>query len=80
VIQVIDDGPGIGQEHKETIFEPFTRLDSGRASQSKGAGLGLWIVRQILKAHGGTVELTSDQSGQTCFSMRWPVDPEALRG
>lgn len=52
---VEDDGPGIPPEHRERVFERFTRLDEARARDAGGAGLGLSIVAAVVAAHGGTV-------------------------
>jgi PAS domain S-box-containing protein len=54
------------------IFEPFQRGPAAGTSRSSGLGLGLYIVREIALAHGGTVEATSDDTVGTTFSMRWP--------
>jgi signal transduction histidine kinase len=67
VISVSDDGPGIPLEHRERVFERFTRLDDARGRNSGGAGLGLAIVRDLLTRAGGTVAITS---GGTPWQMR----------
>jgi len=56
VLTVADDGPGIPPSERERIFERFTRLDEARATDRGGYGLGLAITREIVAAHGGTVE------------------------
>jgi signal transduction histidine kinase len=56
---VTDDGPGIDAEHREAVFERFTRLDDARARDGSGAGLGLAIVARIVERHQGTVTLTA---------------------
>jgi len=67
VIDVIDDGPGIAPAHREHVFERFYRA---RGEQSRGSyGLGLWLVRQIVERHRGTVELL-DYDGGAHFRVR----------
>ena len=56
---VEDDGPGIPPDHRDEVFERFTRLDEGRARDAGGLGLGLAMVRSITEHHGGTVEITN---------------------
>jgi signal transduction histidine kinase len=58
VLLVQDDGPGIDPAHREIVFERFTRLDEARSGS--GTGLGLAIAREIVIAHGGTIEATDD--------------------
>jgi signal transduction histidine kinase len=59
---VADDGPGIAPEHRDLVFERFTRLDEARSRDEGGAGLGLAIVQEIVTRHDGTVEIR-DQAG-----------------
>jgi signal transduction histidine kinase len=60
---VTDDGPGIGVADRDRVFDRFTRLDDARARESGGAGLGLAIVRELVRAHGGTVSLRDAAPG-----------------
>ena len=55
VLEVGDHGPGVPDDDRERIFEPFYRADTSRARATGGAGLGLAIVAAIARAHGGTV-------------------------
>jgi PAS domain S-box-containing protein len=71
-VSVHNCGPAIPIDVLGRIFEPFQRGPSAGTSRSSGLGLGLYIVRQIALAHGGTVEATSDDTVGTTFSMRWP--------
>jgi signal transduction histidine kinase len=57
LVTVTDDGPGIPAADRERVFDRFTRLDDARARDAGGAGLGLAIVRELVRRHGGTVRL-----------------------
>jgi signal transduction histidine kinase len=57
LITITDDGPGIPVEDRDRVFERFTRLDDGRARDAGGAGLGLAIVRELVRRHRGSVRL-----------------------
>jgi len=72
VVQVEDSGPGIPRDARKKLFERFTRGDSSRARSSGSTGLGLSIVDTIVKAHGGSVGLTS-KPGKTVFTVTLPV-------
>ncbi|MFC4585971.1 sensor histidine kinase [Sphaerisporangium corydalis] len=63
VITVTDDGPGIPEADRERVFNRFTRLDSARSRDEGGAGLGLAIVRETVRAHGGSVHLEDASPG-----------------
>jgi two-component system, OmpR family, sensor kinase len=69
---VTDDGPGIAPEDHEAVFERFRRLDESRVRDGHGgAGLGLAIVRSLVQAHGGTVDVSALGSGAT-FTVHIP--------
>jgi signal transduction histidine kinase len=69
VVEVVDDGRGIPREAQVHVFEPFyTTKDIGA-----GTGLGLDIVRRIVTGHGGEVFVQSEP-GETCFTVRLPLD------
>ncbi|PIO97312.1 sensor histidine kinase [Pleomorphomonas carboxyditropha] len=57
VIDVRDDGPGLSDDLKTQVFEPFFKADTARAASSGGLGLGLSIARGIASTHGGRLEL-----------------------
>jgi signal transduction histidine kinase len=70
LIVVEDAGIGVSAADREKIFEPFFRAST--ATQASGAGLGLSIVRQIARAHGGTVEYAPRPDGGSRFIARLP--------
>lgn len=72
-IIVDDDGPGIAPEQRGRVFEPFVRLDESRDRASGGVGLGLAIVRQIARNHGGQCEVADSPLGGTRFVLSWPL-------
>ena len=74
-LEVIDDGAGIASEHRETVFDRFTRLEASRNRDAGGTGLGLAIARQIAEAHEGTLTIQDSERGAR-FVLRLPVcDP-----
>ena len=64
-IHVIDSGPGIPDEYKEQVFQPFYRMDSSRSVVTGGSGLGLAIVQQLCQAHGWRVRIDDAPEGGT---------------
>ncbi len=73
VMEVSDTGPGIGSEHLPHLFERFYRVDKARSREHGGAGLGLAIVEALVKAHGGSVGVTSAVGRGTTFTVRLPL-------
>jgi signal transduction histidine kinase len=69
VVRVIDDGEGVPAEVLPRIFEPFFTTKP----KGQGTGLGLGIVRNIVKKHHGSVTASS-RPGRTCFEVRLPID------
>jgi signal transduction histidine kinase len=72
VISVEDNGPGIGMDEQEKIFEPFYRGNQGKRFK-QGMGLGLSIARDVVDAHGGTICLESDPGKGSLFSIHLPL-------
>ena len=68
-IEVCDEGAGIPASEREQVFEPFYRLKQG----GRGAGLGLDLVRKIMRLHGGDVEAADGPSAGACLRMRFPA-------
>ncbi|WP_369250057.1 ATP-binding protein [Streptomyces sp. R41] len=71
VIRVADSGPGIPAAEQERVFDRFYRVDKARSRDRGGSGLGLAVARSLLRAHGGTVDVTS-RPGSTAFTIRLP--------
>lgn len=69
-ISVKDNGPGIPAEHLPRLFERFYRVDKSRAKMSGGSGLGLSIVKHIVKAHGSQITVISKIDKGTSFSFK----------
>ncbi len=70
---VEDRGRGIEKAEISQIFEPFYRGRAARESQVEGSGLGLSLVREVIEAHGGRVDVTSDLGKGSKFSVYLPV-------
>lgn len=73
---VEDSGPGIGADHLPHLFERFYRVDPGRDRKSGGAGLGLSIVKEIVVAHHGRIQVWSEPGRGTRFTITLPLAPE----
>ena len=72
-LRVTDRGPGIPEQERERIFEPFYRLPGMRESEDGGVGLGLALVRQIARRHGGDFRCVPREGGGTCFEVELPT-------
>jgi signal transduction histidine kinase len=71
-IAVRDSGPGIPAGRESAIFEPFF------TTKSEGSGLGLWIVQQIITAHGGEVAAANAPGGGAVFTLHLPLSRKDL--
>ncbi|GII29297.1 hypothetical protein Pmi06nite_27390 [Planotetraspora mira] len=80
-LSVTDDGRGIAVADRERIFQPFARLDAARDRRNGGAGLGLAIAMEIVRTHGGTLDVDDAAAGGARFVVRLPaaVSPEEER-
>ena len=63
IICIDDDGPGIKTEERSNVFKPFYRVDKSRSQNKTGVGLGLSIANDIVKSHGGTINLENSPKG-----------------
>lgn len=68
-IEVVDDGPGIPAHERQRVFDRFYRVGGSRSRESGGTGLGLPIVREVVRAHGGSVRLADNQPGLRAVVM-----------
>ena len=66
-VAVRDSGPGVPEDKQALIFEPFY------TTKEDGSGLGLWIVQQIVLAHGGTVTVANAAEGGALFTLQFPL-------
>jgi signal transduction histidine kinase len=73
MISVADQGMGIPNEERKKIFEKFYRVKSTRGEEKRGSGLGLTLVKHIVEAHGGTIEVESIVGEGSKFTMRIPL-------
>jgi signal transduction histidine kinase len=75
-VHVANDGPSIPRQALPDLFKPFHH-SGPRARANEGLGLGLYIAREIVAAHGGTIEVESNRT--TTFTVRLPRTPPAPR-
>ena len=63
LITLEDDGPGIPIQERENVFKPFYKIDKSRSEKSSSVGLGLSISSDIIRSHGGKIELSDSKLG-----------------
>jgi signal transduction histidine kinase len=76
VLAIVNNrGPTIAPEAMARIFEPFAQgSQGGRVAEGQGLGLGLFITKQIVTAHGGSIDVMSTAEEGTTFTVRVPRD------
>lgn len=74
-VHIIDNGIGISKESLSLVFDKFYREDSSR-SDTNSSGLGLYIAKEIVEQHGGTITVTSRKGRGTHFIVSLPVEPD----
>lgn len=72
VLRVSDDGPGVGPEDRERVFERFVRLDDSRSRDRGGAGLGLAVVRAVAEMHGAQARFVAPVHGGATVEVLFP--------
>jgi len=73
LLVVRDNGVGISAEVQATIFEKFTRVENELSNDVNGSGVGLYLTKQIVELHGGTIEVQSEADKGSAFIVRIPA-------
>lgn len=76
VIRVADTGCGIPEQYRESIFQPFFRVDKSRSRENGGVGLGLSLVWEIATLHGGDVRVEKSSEKGTMIAVKLPLDTQ----
>ena len=76
VIRVADTGCGIPEQYRESIFQPFFRVDKSRSRENGGVGLGLSLVWEIATLHGGDVRVEKSSEKGTTIAVKLPLDTQ----
>lgn len=79
-LSVADTGPGIAPADQARVFEAFRQLQGNDEARQQGTGLGLALTRQLVEAHGGTVEVESEPGHGARFTVDLPAPNQALAG
>ncbi|MEM9533884.1 MAG: phosphate regulon sensor histidine kinase PhoR [Pseudomonadota bacterium] len=74
LLSVIDNGPGVAEQHLARLTERFYRVSTDRSRNSGGTGLGLAIVKHVLALHGAELEIQSTPGEGSAFLCRFPLD------
>jgi len=75
-IVVADHGIGVPAGSINRLFEKFYRVDDPRLRNVGGTGIGLYMVRQVVEGHHGTISVDSQENQGTGFTIRFPIAPE----
>lgn len=76
IIRVADTGYGVPEQYRESIFQPFFRVDKSRSRENGGVGLGLSLVWEIVTLHGGEVCVEESSEKGTTIAVRLPSDTQ----
>jgi len=70
--EILDAGPGIAEDQKDKLFQKFSQLSDPGAAPGSGKGLGLYICRQLVGAHGGEIGISASGASGSCFWFEIP--------
>ncbi len=73
LVTIADTGVGIAPEQRELVFEPFYRVNKSRSREFGGAGIGLSLVKTILKRHGASITISENNPQGSVFTIRIPL-------
>ena len=76
IIRVSDTGCGVPEQYRESIFQPFFRVDKSRSRENGGVGLGLSLVWEIVTLHGGEVRVEESSENGTTIAVKLPLDAQ----
>lgn len=76
IIRVSDTGCGVPEQYRESIFQPFFRVDKSRSRENGGVGLGLSLVWEIVTLHGGEVRVEESSEKGTTIAVKLPLDTQ----
>ena len=76
VLHVIDNGYGMSESQIAQLFQLYYRTEDARKSKTQGTGLGLYIVKMLIEAHGGHISVTSQPEIGSTFSVTLPCQPK----
>ena len=74
IIRVADTGYGVPEQYRESIFQPFFRVDKSRSRENGGVGLGLSLVWEIVVLHGGEIRVEESSEKGTTIAVKFPTD------
>ncbi len=76
MIEIKDTGCGIPEDFRESVFQPFFRVDKSRSREKGGVGLGLSLVWEIAHLHGGDVRVRESGESGTAIELTLPASEE----
>ena len=73
IISLDDNGMGIEEKYRKDVFKPFFRIENSRNKNTGGVGLGLSIVADVIKSHGGDISISESSLGGLSISIKIPI-------